>query len=270
MKLPDKPIRCIHCCRPTESPEGDHVFPDSWYPDSTPPTVQRWTAPSCPVCNRKFGQLEKDLLVRMVLCLDPKGAPTSGLAEKVFRSLGIDVNGLPEREKEAREKLRSQLKSEFVPYAEVADLPKIPGLGPSIDEEPQHALFLPYAGLAMIAEKIARGCEYRYKNRRRYVEHPYGVRILVKGSGDVPGIFADGEGLDFGPGCRVIRVWEPEIDPEAVCYWVSIWGALHMTVLIDLETNLLVVDKELKKSEGTLPPEDRAMQVPSYLRDFSR
>jgi len=60
---------CIHCVRPTEAPEKDHVFPDSWCPDTTPSTVQRWTAPSCAECNRKFGQMEQDLLVRLVGCI---------------------------------------------------------------------------------------------------------------------------------------------------------------------------------------------------------
>src|SRR5438876_6386703 len=93
-----KQRRCIHCLGRTEILEADHVFPDSWYPDSTPSTVQRWTAPSCQECNRKLGQLEKDLLIRMVLCVDPKSEAAAGLATKVFRSLGLDANGLPERE----------------------------------------------------------------------------------------------------------------------------------------------------------------------------
>src|SRR5580704_7416825 len=99
MKSAVRSVRCIHCLNFTEEPEGDHVFPDAWYPDSTPPTVQRWTAPSCPKCNREHGQLEKDLLVRLVLGTNPESDAVSGLAARVFRSFGLDVEDLPEREK---------------------------------------------------------------------------------------------------------------------------------------------------------------------------
>src|SRR5579859_3303233 len=123
--------RCIHCLRLTEQVEADHVFSSSWYPDTTLTTVQRWTAPSCPECNRKLGQLEKDLLIRLALCIDPKSPAASGLADRVLRSLGLDADDLPEKEKAIRDKLKIQIRSEFIPYAEVAELPgKIPGLGP--------------------------------------------------------------------------------------------------------------------------------------------
>jgi hypothetical protein len=267
-----KPVRCIHCLRSTQSPEADHVFPHSWYPDSTPPTVQRWTAPSCPDCNRKHGQLEKDLLTRLVLSTDPDSEATSGLAAKVFRSLGLDVTGLLEKEKTIRDGLRAKICSEFTPYSEVADLPgRIPGLGPAPSETPGPAIFIPWAALSIIAEKIARGCEYRYKNKRRFVEPPYRICTLIRHSDVVPEPFASfGEVLDFGPGCQVIRGAVPEEDPGFVRYWISVWGTLHFTVLIDHEAYLQSIDKDLARPSGILPPKNRAMQVPQYLRSFNQ
>src|SRR5437016_14334314 len=100
--------RCVHCLRYTGVVEGDHVFPDAWYPDSTPATVQRWIAPSCPRCNREFGRAEKDLLVRLILCVDPKSEAAAGLAAKAMRSMGLDTEGLPEKERLHREALRSE------------------------------------------------------------------------------------------------------------------------------------------------------------------
>ena len=73
--------------------------------------------------NRKLGQLEKDLLIRLVLSTDPKGDATSGLAAKVFRSLGLDAEGLPEKEKTIRAKLEAELRAEFIPSVEVNELP---------------------------------------------------------------------------------------------------------------------------------------------------
>ena len=55
--------RCIHCRETLVEATKDHVFPSSWYPDTTPDEVQRWTAPSCQRCNVESGRLEEDLLV---------------------------------------------------------------------------------------------------------------------------------------------------------------------------------------------------------------
>jgi 5-methylcytosine-specific restriction endonuclease McrA len=85
--------RCVHCLTLTDDLTADHVFPNSWYPDATADTVQRWTVPSCGDCNRKLGELERDLVIRMALCVDPKSQSASGLAAKALRSLGLDVEG---------------------------------------------------------------------------------------------------------------------------------------------------------------------------------
>jgi hypothetical protein len=264
--------RCIHCLNPTESPEADHVFPDSWYPDSTPTTIQRWTAPSCPDCNRKLGQLEKDLLIRLVLCTDPKSEAAAGLATRVFRSLGLDVaNRLPEKEKTIRDKLRVKISSELMPCAEAAKLPgRIPGLGPPDGVSVQWAIPIPWAGLSIIAAKIARGCEYKYKNRQRLVTPPYGIRTFVNESALLPEPFASASTiLDFGPGCKIRRVFTTE-DPQVVLYWISIWNALHLHVRIDLETELLKVDQRVQKCEGIIPPKNRGMLISPHLRNVNR
>jgi 5-methylcytosine-specific restriction endonuclease McrA len=91
---PQPVIRCVHCLRETDATTKDHVFPSSWYPDSTPETVQRWTVPSCTDCNTFLGKLETDLLVRLALCLEPASASAAGISSKALRSLGLDVDDL--------------------------------------------------------------------------------------------------------------------------------------------------------------------------------
>jgi hypothetical protein len=66
----------------------DHVFPRSWYPDSTPAKVQRWTAPSCGKCNRDSGTKETELFVRMAFCVDPRKPGADGLAKQALRAVG--------------------------------------------------------------------------------------------------------------------------------------------------------------------------------------
>src|ERR1035441_7983823 len=98
--------RCVHCLRLSQPVTYDHGLPASWYPDTTPVNVQRWTAPSCRKCNSELGSLERDLLIRVVLCIDPKKEAVSGLASKVLRSLGLDADGVSETEKAHRNRLR--------------------------------------------------------------------------------------------------------------------------------------------------------------------
>ena len=50
---------------------SDHVFPRSWYPDTTPANLEKWQMPSCRQCNADFGRMEEDLLLVLALCADP-------------------------------------------------------------------------------------------------------------------------------------------------------------------------------------------------------
>lgn len=261
-------ILCIHCLRPTDAPEGDHVFPSSWYPDTTPSTVQRWTAPSCAKCNREFGQMEKDLLVRLVGCIDPKSSAVSGLYARTFRALGIGTTGLEASEQECRDKLRTQLRSELMPTAETAQLPgAIPGLGPP--EQAEHSIPIPFAALSIMAEKIARGCEYRYKNRKRLVVPPYDVLTAIRDTDFIPEPFASGTKLlDFGPGCQIRRLTFIE-DANTVWYFITIWQALNIHVRIELETELMKVAPQYQRVQGIGPTQERMMEVPPYLRAFN-
>lgn len=257
--------RCVHCLRPAEAMEADHVFPDSWYPDTTAPTVQRWTAPSCPECNRKLGQLENDLLLRLILCIDPKAEAASGLASKALRSLGIDADELTEEEKAHRDKRKAKIRSEIMPRAEVVGkVGGIPGLEAQNDDA-QWVIPIPWAGLSMIAEKIARGCEHRL--RGRYVAPPYGVRTFISVSDFVAEPCSSvARSFDFGPGCRVRRVFATE-DPNVVRYWITIWNTLYFTVLIGVESELKNAEPGFSKAEGILLKEGHgSMRIPPYLR----
>jgi hypothetical protein len=258
--------RCVHCLRLSESITFDHGLPDSWYPDTTPERVQRYTAPSCPRCNRELGQLEKDLLIRIVLCIDPKKRGVSGLRSRVLRSVGLDTGELSETEKKHREGLRSKIRAELIPYAEVAGGPgAIPGLGPH--EDAPWAVPIPWAGLSMIAEKIARVCEHKLEGR--FVESPYGIRTSVSETGIVPSPLARFvKVFDFGPGFKICRLFPLE-DLLMVRYWISIWDTLQLTAYIGLEDELRKLDQESARVEGLTPKENHTMRISPYLRTMS-
>jgi len=121
----------------------------------------------------------------------------------------------------------------------------------------------------MMAEKIARGCEYRFQNKKRYVEHPYGVLTLIRNDESNDPMLRFTKLLDFGPGCQVRRGFVSE-DPAMVRYFITIWGRLHYKVLIDLKEYLDDLEKQIPKPGGVLPPMNRAMQVPEYLRRYNQ
>ncbi len=206
----------------------------------------------------------------MMLCTNPESEAAAGLAARVFRSLGLDVDGLPEKEKTIRDGLRAKIRSEFISSAEVTELPgKIPGLGPP-DGTSIGALPIPRAGLSIIAEKIARGCEYKYKNRRRLVMPPYGIRTLIRESDFVPEPFASAcTILDFGPGCNIRRLFFIE-DPNMVWYFISIWNALNIHVRVELESELLKAEQQFRKCEGIVPAENYRFEISSYLRNVNQ
>jgi hypothetical protein len=228
--------------------------------------VQRWTVPSCIPCNRELGQLERDLFIRLALCINPKSDAAFGLASKALRSLGLDVDGLPESEKAHRDNLRAKFRSELMPYADLAGMPgQIPGLGPHTNQPASWAVAIPWAGLSILIEKIARGCEYKLKER--FVESPYGIRTFVCDSDAVSEPYASfAKSYDFGPGCNVRRVFATE-DPNAVLYWISIWGTLYFNARIDLEDDLRKLDEQHSKVEGIFPEQNgKAMRISPYLR----
>jgi hypothetical protein len=94
-------LRCVHCGglfvdKPNDpmSRSVDHVFPTSWFPDSTAGTVQRWTVPSHRECNTDLGAIEKGVFLRLAMCVDRRKIQASGVAQKALRSLDPTAPGL--------------------------------------------------------------------------------------------------------------------------------------------------------------------------------
>jgi len=214
--------------------------------------------------------MEDDLLVRLIFCVDPNAEAAAGLKAKAMRSLGFDTEGLEEKEQSYREALRKKFKMELIPYKDIAGKPgKIPSLGPPATSNVEWSVPIPYAVLAMMGEKIARGCEWRIK--KRFVEcPPYDIRIFTPGPrtkyhADIVQFVTP---LDFGPGCHIERVFDPN-EPHAVAYSIMIWNTLHLLAMIDLPEKLAAVDAMCPKKEGIDPSEiASAMHVSPYLRDY--
>jgi|SRR5581483_4271152 len=116
---PPRPGKCVHCLKDNLQRTWDHVFPKAWYPDSTPPNLEKWQIPACLRCNQWYGKLEDDLLLRLGLCVNPRMAEAAGIAEKTLRALNPS---LAKNAKDAshRHKRRLRFQAQLKP---VADLP---------------------------------------------------------------------------------------------------------------------------------------------------
>src|SRR4051794_2428264 len=95
------PGRCIHCLEYSDNMTWDHIFPQAWYPDSTPPEMEKWDAPSCALCNNEYSKIEERLLMALGLCLDPTEAASAGVGERARRSIDPKL-GRDERDSRIR------------------------------------------------------------------------------------------------------------------------------------------------------------------------
>lgn len=127
----------------------------------------------------------------------------------------------------------------------------LPGFGPHGDSRSeQTAILVPYAGLAVIAEKMARGCEY--KLAARYIELPYGFRPLITELDTAAETFTANREVYASPGWNVRRVFAAD-DPNIVWYRFVIWETLCVHVHIELEEALREMDGRRQKTKGIDP-----------------
>lgn len=236
-------MKCVHCLTEMEKATRDHVFPKSWYPDSTPSNVQRPTVPSCGSCNNNLGALEREFFYKLGLCLDCNKAEASGIDAKVFRSLGIGIQKeLSAKEMSIRKKTLDRLSSEIISYLPGSDEDMYPGMGlhPGIPMEKQMVSIISPQLIDKCVEKILRGLEY-INGGNRYIEYPYVIEIYA-----IPeealriqnfhNHFADfGVKSDYGPGLKIERVSVDVNGYNMTIYKIVIWGQMIVYGTIALE-----------------------------------
>jgi hypothetical protein len=152
------PGKCVHCLKEVEERNYDHVFPESWYPDSTPPDIEKWQIPSCIPCNSDYGKLEQEFLIKIGLCLEPDNPASATIVQKALRSLKPAAARNP---RDARHRFgRSQrIVAEALEGDKIPDHGHFPGLGDrwaDISGE-RTAILVPKESFVRITEKIVRG-----------------------------------------------------------------------------------------------------------------
>lgn len=228
-KLP--PIgKCVHCLEENVPRNWDHVFPRSWYPESTPPNTSKWIIPTCYKCNKEYGVLEQDLLIRLACCIDPGSAAASGIYKKALNSMDA---ARASNEVDARSRIaqRNKLLNGLLHGDEIPQDGIYPGLGERWErpKEAQVALTIPKVSLHRLAEKIVRGIIFL--EDKKYIEPPYEIGFYALTDHGVAQIreILNQYGAEYarGPGIRITRVVAQE-DGLSSIFEIEIWGALKM------------------------------------------
>jgi len=213
-----------------EGTTKDHAFPASWYPDTTPEQVQRWTVPSCQACNNRLSKVERELLIRMGLCVDPTQWEARGISTKALRSLGVGEEEMPEREAAHRRAKKQSIIARLLRYTpEQMAAHVLPGFGPheGARAEEQSVVLVSADALTRVTEKIVRGCEFKL-GVERYIDPPYELKAFFpvqEGIDEMRGYLVNAEVTELGPGLEIRRRAAAD-DPLTVLYRLQIWGTL--------------------------------------------
>jgi hypothetical protein len=178
MAKPPRLGKCVHCLTDAVERNWDHVFPSSWYPDSTPPNTEKWKVPSCLPCNEKYGRLESDFLSRVGLCLDPNHPASQGIVQATLRSMNAQA-GRDEHDSSRRRERARRLLSEGLKEGQFPENSMFPGMAPraAIPNEERVGLPIPVEYFTLIAVKVVRGLFF--VEEQRFIEPPYTIDHYV-------------------------------------------------------------------------------------------
>jgi hypothetical protein len=230
MAKPPPPGKCIHCLNDFEQLTWDHVFPESWYPETTEDNLEKWKIPSCAPCNEEFGRIEEDLLIKLGLCLDPKEYKSSGIVQKVLRSLNPRY-GKNERDKQIRQAKRSKILKKALFGNNIPKEGRYPGfekqLGNSKTKE--MAVLINPDYIRKLAEKIVRGITYI--DRNEFIEDPYIIDFAAlreEGNDDIHELLnKHGTITERQPGIYIKKA-VAEDDKMSSIFYIEIWGRFKM------------------------------------------
>jgi hypothetical protein len=171
------PGKCVHCLKHVEARNCDHVFPESWYPDSTPPNLEKWQIPSCIPCNSEYGKLEQDFSQKIGLCLDPFDPASASIVQKALRSLK-SAEARDARDARHRHGKRQKILAEALEGNQIPDHGVFPGLGDRWDIPGERtAILISKVSFERITEKIVRGIFYI--EDKKFIEPPYKINFFA-------------------------------------------------------------------------------------------
>lgn len=216
---------CVHCLKFSAERDWDHVFPESWYPETSPTDLYKWQVLSCIACNRELGRIEEEFLRLVALCLDPDNNASRGIVEKALRSLN-PLAGRSPRDQGIRATLRQRVLDDV---REGSDIPRV-GIFPGMGErwgrplKDRVAVLIPAESFHRITEKIVRGIFFI--EDKKLVEPPFAIQFfaLDPETGSAMREALDRFGVTYSrePGVIVRRAVVPE-DGLSSMFEIEFW-----------------------------------------------
>lgn len=222
--------RCVHCLEFHDDLTWDHVFPEAWYPNTTPNHTEKWKVPSCERCNQDHGRNESELLVRFGLCVPPDQPGNMGIVDKVLRALDSDAGRTP-RDARARASKRARILKQTITGANIPRQAIYPGFGPqpTRPESEQVAVSVSARGLKQLTEKLVRGLTYLLEEK--FIETTHEIEHFVvtdEGASEFRAVLDRfGTFHERPPGLRIRRAVIPE-DRVSGIFEIEIWGQLKL------------------------------------------
>jgi len=222
--------RCVHCLEEFESLTSDHVFPESWYPETTPENLEKWQMPACSECNGIHGRMENGLLLRFGLCIDPAEHKSLGIAQKALRSVD-PTHAKKSKDQEHRLKRRHKVMRTLIPHHSIPEESIFPSFGRYEDFPPedQPGVLISRTDLVMLGEKLVRGITYVVD--RRFIEKDHKIEVFFLREDAAAPIVAQlqkhGTVYEREPGIKITRVVPHDL-PTSALFSIEIWGRLRM------------------------------------------
>jgi hypothetical protein len=227
--------QCIYCLDQVSLSDitDDHIIAGAWYPDSTPATVQRWTAPACGRCNNSFSSVEQYVHTRLSACIDPTDFAAAGMWEQARNSMD------PGRaKKDCDQQHRVRQRAAFrrclteMPEPSTATLPFSLS---NFENGSRTALFIESDKLESLVGKWARGVYYKLHDQP--LSLAAGISVSYPQPGEAAFIFAEiwnhVRSIGFGPGIQIFYFTAEDQTRRADLYVFRIWNQVEFVVSID-------------------------------------
>jgi hypothetical protein len=218
--------KCVHCLDFSHEMSWDHVFPVSWYPDTTSENEEKWKIPSCVRCNGEYGRLEQDFLERVAMCLEPTDPACSGIVKKVMASLDPALAKTP-REHRARLAKRKRILGELMQGSAIPVEATYPGLGERWGRPRREAIAVPLPAdyCRRMVEKVARGLFFLEYGR--LIEPPFEIQHFAAHPENIPDVveWVRRFGKEFSRPPGLVVRWALAVeDNTSSLFEITFWG----------------------------------------------
>jgi hypothetical protein len=228
------PGPCVHCLNEFQTRTWDHVFPRSWFPETTPPNLEKWKIPACATCNGEYSRLEEDLLWRLGLSIDPAEQASLGITDKVLRSVKPEYADSP-KDAEARRNKLAKIIRQLTLYDAPPPSGVLPNFGmiPGLEYPAIVAIPVPSDSLIRLGQKIIRGLTFMETGA--LITEDFAIRVYFlddhKALGYAELVKSRGATQAVGPGVQVTHARSDEGGLSSLWY-IEIWARLKMYAVV--------------------------------------